>query len=203
MAVCGVRYGLLAGLLPALLLSLPALAAPRITEKIEYYTITGKTGEDLLYEMNRKGPRHGFLRKAIAQTRYSATPRGSFAWRDGTCRTIDSGVVLDITYIYPKPEGTLPRDLVRRWNVFQADNVRHEKEHGRIARRMASELDRTIGRFSMKDGRSCGRAAATLKRQVADIYDKYEKLQNAFDRREHRPGGEVEKSIRVLTGRRH
>lgn len=180
----------------------PVGAKPIVKEKIEYYSISGKTGMDLLVDMNRRGPRHGFLRKAIAQTKYTSTPRGDIVHRNGTCRVVGGGITTDITYIYPKPASRLSRDLTRRWRIFQADNVRHEKAHGRIARQMAAELDRKIGGFSMKDTGSCRRAVARLKREVAAIYTKYEKAQADFDQREHRDGGAVEKSVLILIGDR-
>lgn len=202
MRVGGVWVFALAALAAQVLVAGQAEAKPRITEKVEYYSINGKTGADLLRDMNRKGPRHGFLTKAIAQTRYTTTPRGDMYNANGVCRVKDGGVSMAITYIYPQPRQTLSGDLARRWRIFQADNVRHEKMHGVIARELAGRLDSTIRDFTMKDGKYCGRAMAKLKRDVREIYDKYEARQVAFDEREHRDGGPVEKSIRVLVGKR-
>lgn len=175
-------------------------AKPIIKEKTEYYSVSGSTGEDLLIDMNRRGPRHGFLRKAIAQTRYKTTPRGDLVHRDGNCRAVGGGVTVEITYIYPKPNRRLSPDLARRWRIFQADNIRHEKAHGRIARQMAEELDRKLNGFSMKDGPNCRRAFARVERDFGAILAKYEKMQNDFDQREHRDGGEVENSVWILVG---
>lgn len=171
---------------------------PIIKEKTEFYAIRGYTGVELLPDMNRRGPRHGFLRKAIAQTRYTATPRGDLVHRDGVCRAEGAGIRLDMTFVYPKPSHRLPPDLDRRWRIFQADNIRHEQVHGRIARQMAVELDRVLAGFSMKDRSGCWRSFRRLKAQTEAIYSRYEKMQNEFDAREHRDGGAVEKSVRIL-----
>lgn len=178
----------------------PAVARPRIVEKTEYYDIRGATGFALLQEMNRKGPRHGFLTKAIAQTRYTSAAHATMVHRNGICRAEESVVNLDITYIYPRPVQKLPRALERRWRGFMADNLRHEREHGRIARAMAVELDRHQRRFALKDGLSCNRAKAQLRREMKAIVDRHERAQIAFDEREHRDGGAVEKSILLLVG---
>ena len=57
--------------------SVPAHAAFKVSEKFETYRITGDSGEALMGAMDRDGPRHGFLARAIAQTRYSV------AWEIG------------------------------------------------------------------------------------------------------------------------
>ena len=178
-----------------------AIAGPRIVEKTEYYEISGRTGQELLREMSRKGPRHGFMTKAVAQTRFDHRFLGDMVHSGGVCRNVGGGYSLEITYIYPRPREKLSRDLARRWKVFQADNLRHEREHGRIAKAMARKLDRLVSRFSMKDGPSCRKAAARLSREVGVIADRALAEQLAFDEREHRMGGAAEKSFAVLLSR--
>lgn len=191
----------------ALLLSIlysasPALAKAKISEKTQYYEISGKTGFELLLDMNRRGPRHGFLTKAIAQTRYETRPDGRFVHEKGVCRIKGGGVTMKITYVYPKPRGTLDKDLARRWKLFQADNVRHEQTHGRIAKEFAAELDSFVRGFAVKDGASCWKALSRFERELAALYAGNKKKQAAFDLKEHRDGGPVDKSIRVLVGKR-
>lgn len=187
----------------ALALAAPeASAKPRITEKTRYYTISGKTGLALMQDMNRRGPRQGFLSKAIAQTRYTTNFRGDMVHEHGVCSVSGGGVDLAITYVYPKPRGKVTAALAKRWRAFAAQTVRHEEEHGRLARAMAAELDRFIRDFAMRDGRSCRKAEARMRRDTNRIYKRYTKLQNEFDQREHRAGGAVEKSILRLIGKR-
>ncbi|WP_187970235.1 DUF922 domain-containing protein [Aquibium microcysteis] len=180
----------------------PAQAKTRITEKTEYYEISGRTGMELLLDMNRRGPRQGFLTKAIAQTRYETRPDGKFVHEKGVCRIKGGGVTMKITYVYPKPRGTLDKDLGRRWKLFQADNVRHEQTHGRIARELASEVDAYVRGFAVKDGPSCWKALSRFERELQAYYTRNKKKQAAFDLKEHRDGGPVDKSIRILVGKR-
>jgi predicted secreted Zn-dependent protease len=179
----------------------PAHAAPKVVEKVEYYAISGKTGPELLRDMARRGPRQGFLTKAIAQTRYETRADGRLRHAAGVCR-FEGGTTLEVTYIYPKPSHALDRDLARRWRIFQADNERHEKVHGKIARELAVELDRRLRAFALPDGPSCWKATAALKRERKALFDLYEKKQVAFDVKEHREGGPVDRSIEVLLGTR-
>ena len=178
----------------------PSYAKVKIVERTKFYSISGKTGYDLVIDMNRRGPRHSFLSKAIAQTRYSIDPSGSFVSDRGSCRIANARLVLDLTYTYPKLSGKLPPKLARRWRTFEAATRRHEHTHGRIARKLAAELDRLLTRVSMNKDADCNRLAAKVHREYNALYDKYEKMQNDFDRAEHRKGGPVEKSVLRLVG---
>lgn len=176
----------------------PAIAAPRIKVKTSYYSISGSTGMDLFKDMNRKGPRHAFMKKAMAQTQYRSTPSGKVSWENGICAVKNGGYTLDLTYVYPKPDRPLSGRLAVNWNRFMADTYRHEKVHGQIAIEMASKLDATLRSFRMKDKSNCARALNALSARINGIYDTYKKKQVAFDILEHRKGGKVEKSVLVL-----
>ncbi len=175
-----------------------AQARPRIKTSTEYYSISGKTGIELIQQMNRKGPRHGFLRKAVAQTRYSVRPSADFKYVKGSCRTKNVVVNMTITYIYPRITNRISGKLKARWAYFMKDTKRHEQKHGRIAREMAAVLDRKLTRFSMEDRPGCRRAVRQYRREIQAIYDEYNGRQKDFDAREHRRGGPVEKSFVVL-----
>lgn len=179
----------------------PAVAQPVVREETVHYAINGRTGMELYQDMVRRGPRHGFLSKAIAQTKYKVTPRGDWRHRDGTCGLVNAGYTLELTYTYPRPSSKLPAELERRWKTFIAETTVHEKTHGRLALKMARELDRRLRTFSMKDHRGCWRARSTLERELAAIFQAYEKKQIAFDNKEHREGGAVQKTALKLIGK--
>ncbi|MCB1420688.1 MAG: DUF922 domain-containing protein [Notoacmeibacter sp.] len=179
-------------------LSAPAHAGARTSVKTTYYSISGTTGMDLFRDMNRKGPRHAFMKKAMAQTQYRTMPRGKMIWKNGMCSVQDGGYSLDLTYVYPKPASRLSGRLAANWKAFMADTYRHEKVHGRLAMEMANKLDSTLRRFRMKDSRTCGHALSRLSGQINAIYAEYKKRQVAFDVAEHRKGGKVEKSVLLL-----
>ena len=176
----------------------PAVAAPRVKVKTSYYSISGSTGMELFRDMNRKGPRHAFMKKAMAQTQYRSTPSGKVTWQNGVCSVKNGSYTLDLTYVYPKPDRKLSGRLAVNWNRFMADTYRHEKVHGQIAIEMVAKLDATLRSFRMKDKDNCARAMTTLAGRINGIYDIYKKKQMAFDVAEHRKGGKVEKSVLVL-----
>lgn len=175
----------------------PSMAG-KVTVKTEYYSISGKTGVDLVRSMARKGPRHGFLSKAIAVTRFKPAVRGDMVHKNGVCRTKNAEFDLAITYVYPKPSGKLPADVSRRWSAFFAGVEKHEQTHGRLGKELARSIDRKLHGFSMKDKPGCRAATAAMLKDVKKTVVAYDARQRAFDAKEHRSGGNVETMLRRL-----
>ncbi|MGB6116658.1 MAG: DUF922 domain-containing protein [Mesorhizobium sp.] len=188
--------------LAALCAARPAFAQARITEETKFYQISGKTGMELLRDMNRRGPRHGFLTKAIAQTQFKTGYSGDFVYENGVCHAKGASYNLHITYVYPQPKVRFDSAMARRWKVFQATNIQHEREHGRIAKKMANTIGKKLRAFKVKDSRGCDRPVARLSREIDAIVTAQNKEQMAYDKREHRDGGPVEKSIFSLIGKK-
>ena len=177
-----------------------AAAGVKVSEKTRSYEIAGKTGASLLAAMDRRGPKHGFLTRAIAQTRYSVSWTIEWGETRTACRVKKIDGELDIIYTYPST-GSLPTALDRRWKRFLAGVRKHEKAHGDMARQMARTVEKSIARLSVDNDRGCRRARAEGKRRMAAIYADYEARQIKFDTREHGDGGRVEGLIEALVGR--
>ncbi|WP_210209456.1 DUF922 domain-containing protein [Notoacmeibacter ruber] len=170
-----------------------------LSESTQYYTAKGQTGKEVARHMARRGPRSGFLARAIAQTWYSPKIDGDLVLRDGVCRARDPAVKLHIRYTYPRlgPEAG-PR-LQKRWSAFMKGVVKHESQHAALARQMATRMDELLTGFAMRvEGRSCRAAQRELSRRLDAIWKAYDLRQNTFDRAEHRRGGEVDKLLRAL-----
>lgn len=196
---------LLAGALvaiAALAVSGPASADIQVSVKKTYYKIGGKTGAALLEQMDRHGPKHGFLTRAIAQTRYSVTWEIEWAQSGATCKVRDADARLDITYSYPQPSEAVPAALQKRWNRFFAGVRKHEEIHGKIARDMVTEAAKAVEGFTNRNDRTCSKSKREVKRRVEEIYARYEARQVAFDKTEHRDGGNVQGLVGALVGRR-
>lgn len=153
---------------------------------------------ELLWDMNRKGPKHGFLTKAIAQTQFKTKFLGDVKYSKGYCSSKNAGYQLTITYVYPQPEKPLSGLLAKRWRAFQASNVVHEKEHGRIAKKMANTVARKVRSFKAPDKPGCKSSMTRLAREIDAIIDAQNAEQAKFDKNEHRSHGPVEKSILAL-----
>jgi predicted secreted Zn-dependent protease len=177
-----------------------AAARPQITLTERYYAVRGTTGLQLIEEMDRIGPKQGFMSRAIAQTVYSLQYGADYAASDGVCRVKKTRVKLDITQIFPKLADKPSPSLARRWRRFMAGVRRHENTHVRIARDLADVSERTILGTVTHDDPNCRRMRSLLKRTIRGIYADYDARQNAFDRKEHRKGGHIEKLVMALVG---
>jgi predicted secreted Zn-dependent protease len=186
----------LSALLPAL--SAEARRAEGITVKTKTYGIGGKTGKDLLLSMNRSGPKHGFLSRAIAQTQYKTNWDVKIEVDEGTCRLIYARPSLAITYSYPRPSDNLSPAMRKRWQVFMAGVVKHEEQHGRYAIQMIRTAEKAVAGIRFANDPQCRKAGAEIKRRVARIYENFEAKQVVFDRREHKDNGNIERLIRRL-----
>jgi predicted secreted Zn-dependent protease len=115
----------------------------KVLEKVETYRISGDSGEALMNAMDRNGPRHGFLARAIAQTRYSVA--WDIAWNitgEKVCRVKAANVKLSISYRYPELTGKPTPSMKRSWQIFMKGVRKHERHHGRVARQMAGTAQR-------------------------------------------------------------
>lgn len=174
-------------------------AGVKVATRTKSYDISGSTGAALLDDMDRRGPKQGFLTRAIAQTGYSLSWTIEWAETREACRVSSVDGVLDMTYTYPAAKNLSPA-LQRRWNRFLSGVRRHERVHGDIARQMAKAIEKSVAKVSVRDDRGCRKARAQTKRIMAEITDDYEARQRRYDLREHRDGGAVERLIDQLIG---
>jgi len=179
-------------------LALPAAADVKISVKTKSYAISGKTGTELLAAMDRRGPKHGFLTRAIAQTSYGVSWEIDWVVKNNTCRVRSSEAKLTVTYTYPEVSGAMTADMAKRWARFFKGVKKHEEMHGTLARRMVAAADKAVTGFSVKNDPSCRKAQAAVKKRVGAIYADYEAKQFHFDDVEHRQGGSVEALVRAL-----
>lgn len=184
------------------LMTAEAAAGVKTVVKVDTYRITGDSGEALMQAMDRKGPRHGFLTRAIAQTRYSVAWTLGWSVEDRRCRLKSADVVLSVNYRFPTLSGPTPAALKARWAKFMIGVRKHEETHGRIARQMAARAQKTVLKVAVDDDPSCWKAKRRVSEIVHSIYADYEARQQRFDALEHQPGGPVDKLVGALTKRR-
>lgn len=163
------------------------------------YSIAGATGDQLLTEMDRKGPKHGFLTRAIAQTRYVVSWDIAWSAERGGCRVDQVEAKLDVTYTFPRVSTRMTPALRKRWDTFLSGVRKHERVHGIVARRMVEAAERSVSGVAVKRDPNCRLARAEVKRRVDAAYRKYEAQQHRFDDVEHRDGGNVARLVDRLT----
>lgn len=194
------RSAYLVALLAALAATTPsALARPVVRVTIEEYVVDGRTGAELMAEIRRKGPRHGIMTRAMAQTRYGLAFDLDAAPRRGQCRVLRAEVRLDITYHYPRLARPLSPAMQKRWQAFLAGVRRHEEGHGDLARRMAAEVERALLRMAEPGGReACAIIRQKAPRLAERIFERYETMQKRYDAAEHRNGGPIDQLVERL-----
>lgn len=184
--------------LVACLAASPALCGVRTTVRTETYAIAGNTGEALLDSMDRNGPRHGLLARAMAQTRYKVGWDTDWLKSGSRCRLKSADATLSIVYRYPELARPAPRKLQRRWKAFMAGVRKHEETHGQIARQMVVAAHNSVSKLARKDD-LCVRSQRQFERIIDAVYAKYEARQARFDDLEHGEGGNVDRLLFMLT----
>jgi predicted secreted Zn-dependent protease len=182
-------------LLCAFSFAVTAQAKPKIAIKTKFYEVKGKDGEEVLRNINRKGPRHGFLVRAIAQTQYTLSYGYDTVQSSQGCSVTKAEVKMDIVYVFPKLAGKNSRHLNTRWKQFMAGVQKHEETHGSLARQMASATEKALLSTHVSGKRGCGQIKNVAKRNVDKVFKIYERQQVAFDKKEHRDNGNVEKLV--------
>lgn len=176
---------------------LPAAAAS-IAVTTKTYPVAGRSGEDLLRSMNKRGPKHGFLSRAIAQTQYTIEWDVKVDTQGGACRLRRAAASMKLSYTYPQPSDALTPAMRRKWNTFMVGVRKHEEHHGTLARQMVDRAERSVAGLRLPDDPGCRKTTALVKQRVAAVYLEYEAKQIVFDKREHREGGNIYRLIAAL-----
>lgn len=175
-----------------------ASAGVKVVVVTRTYDVTGTSGEALVTSMDRNGPRHGFMARAIAQTNYTKTWDFDFTKAKGGCRIKQANGTLNLNFVYPRIASPIPPALEKHWKLFFDGVTAHEETHGRIARKMMAATDKSLTGLTVPDDPQCSKTRREAKRRIDAIYAEYEDKQNAFDAREHREGGHVEHLLNTL-----
>ncbi|TIT76748.1 MAG: DUF922 domain-containing protein, partial [Mesorhizobium sp.] len=190
----------------ACLVAIGALYAPqasagtRVLVQTRSYDIAGNSGAALVEAMDSKGPKHGFMTHAIAQTAYTVDWELGVIQDKGSCRLKQANGTLHLFYTFPRVASPATPALKKRWDRFFAGVRAHEQTHGRIARQMMRATERSITGLKVADDPYCYETRREARRRIQAAYAEYEARQNAFDAREHRDGGHVEHLVAALMG---
>jgi predicted secreted Zn-dependent protease len=193
---CLVAIGVLCGVAPS------ASAGTKVLIKTQTYEIAGNTGAALAAAMDSRGPKHGFMARAIAQTGYTVDWDLDLSQAKGVCRLRQAHGTLNLTYTFPQiASATTPR-LRRHWNRFFAGVRAHELTHGRIAGDMMKATEKSMRGLTFADDWQCNKTRREARLRIRAVYAAYEARQNAFDAREHHAGGRVEHLVATLVRER-
>ncbi|RTL93397.1 MAG: DUF922 domain-containing protein [Hyphomicrobiales bacterium] len=175
-----------------------AAAGTKLTVHVRSYDVAGRTGAELVEAMDGLGPRHGHATRAIAETGYTVHWKLDVTRDDGICRLRQANGTIDLTYTFPRRISPSGPALSKRWERFMAGVRQHEHTHGRIAKQMMRATDTALAGLERPDNWFCTGLRWDARRRIDAIYADYEARQNAFDAREHRDGGHVDRLVHAL-----
>ena len=178
-----------------------ASAGTKLTVHVRTYNVEGRTGAALVEAMDGLGPRHGHATRAIAETGYTVHWNLDVTRDKGVCRLRQAVGTIDLTYTFPRRTSSAGPALDRRWDRFMAGVRQHEHTHGRIAKQMMRATDTALAGLQRRDNWFCTNLYSEARRRIDTIYADYEARQNAFDAREHRDGGHVDRLVHALIGK--
>lgn len=124
---------------------------PAVTERYEYYEITGAHEQELRDQLSKKGI------KWDDGKRYDSVTRWRMWWEYGeggareACSPDSFRVHLEITYLLPRWTGMdrAAGQLEEKWNSYMQNMVRHEQGHRDIAKDAAAAFYRTAARLPL------------------------------------------------------
>ncbi len=163
-------------------LAAPVAAQPVVSKTYSYFSIGGKTAEELDSELERRGPltRHTGARHPGA-TEIKFGGEVSYVERGGRCSIGAVKVTVRTHIILPRwrNRGSATGNLARIWDALSADIKRHEERHAEIARTYARNLESKLR--SIRPANSCDILEGKVGDISRDAIEAHDREQIRFD----------------------
>ncbi|MET3662597.1 DUF922 domain-containing Zn-dependent protease [Aquamicrobium ahrensii] len=171
-----------------------ALAGGEIVERVETYSISGRTGIELYRSIGERGPKSG-VGRAIAHTTFKLTWRRDYRPQGASCTLVSAVPRLIITYTLPKPSNPLPPETKKRWETFIDGIKRHEEVHGVHMKEMVAEIEaNTIGATAGNDP-GCKKIRQDIQAPLGAASLRQRQRSSEFDRVEMAEGANMHRLI--------
>ncbi|WP_390624888.1 DUF922 domain-containing Zn-dependent protease [Pseudorhizobium xiangyangii] len=174
---------IIGGLLLSCMLSTAATAAPSIAKTYGYFSIGGRTAEDLDRELGRRGP----MTNATGHRHPGATEikfggEVTYVERGGQCSVGEAKVTLRTHLILPRWNNRrrAEKDLRFIWDTLSADIKRHEERHAEIARSYARTLERDL--LNLKPTGTCENLEKKVGSTTKRVLEAHDRDQLRFDK---------------------
>lgn len=163
-------------------MTLPAAAAT-VNKTYSYFSIGGKTLEEIETELVRRGPHvKSTGKRHPGATQMEFTTRLAYAESDRGCNIMKATVSVRAKMILPRWRQRARADGDTRliWDTLSSDIKRHEESHVIIAKNHARELEQALTAIGRH--KTCRIAAAKAKATSERILAKHDRAQDEFDR---------------------
>ncbi|MHC1550870.1 DUF922 domain-containing Zn-dependent protease [Phyllobacterium sp. K27] len=188
-------------LLTGFLCVLPGLATAQwvAVEKVEPYTIAGKSGASLYASMGERGPQLGGRVRAIAHTNFKLTWTRKYERQaDNACKLVSARPKLIITYTLPKPSDRLPDAVKQSWDEFITGVKNHELVHGEMIKDMVRAIEAATVGLSVPDDPACQKIRSEMQPRLSALSIAQRQKSRDFDRDEMSRGGNIQQLILKL-----
>lgn len=163
-------------------LAAPVAAQPVVSKTYSYFTIGGKTAEELDSELERRGPltRHTGARHPGA-TEIKFGGEVSYVDRGGRCSIGAVKVTVRTHIILPRwrNRNAATGNLARIWDALSADIKRHEERHAEIARTHARTLEAKLR--AIRPANSCDILEGKVGEISREAIEAHDREQIRFD----------------------
>ncbi|WP_438754021.1 DUF922 domain-containing Zn-dependent protease [Pararhizobium sp. O133] len=177
-----------------LILPFSAHAEWQAVEKVQTYSIQGKTGAELYTSIGERGPGTGLVR-AIAHTSFKLTWTRKYEPQGGGCTIVTNKPKLIITYTLPKPTGKLPSSTAAKWQTFIAGVQAHERVHGDHIKDMVEAIEVMSVGLHVPDDPGCRKIRTELTTRLGALSREQRQKSRDFDSVELSNGGNVHQLI--------
>ena len=167
-----------------ILLSMPQLASSEavMSKSFSYFTIGGKTAEDLDRELSHRGP----MTKSTGSRHPGATEikfggELTYVEQNGRCGVGSVKVTLHTKILLPRwtNRRRTTAELGLIWDTLAADIKRHEERHAEIARTYARTLEKRL--LSLRPQKTCEESQALVTKTTQEVMTAHDKDQFRFD----------------------
>ncbi|MCV9996859.1 DUF922 domain-containing protein [Pararhizobium sp. YC-54] len=162
-----------------------AYAETVVNKSITYFSIGGRTAEELDQALSAHGPMmktSGSRHPGATKIRFGGTV--TYVKRGDRCAVGSAKVTLSTRLILPrwKNRRKANRDLGLVWDTLSSDIKRHEERHAEIARNHARKLEKDF--LLLKPEADCERMQARVARLSETAIQDHDRDQARFDRME-------------------
>ena len=175
-----------------------AEARVTIRETTKFYNIRAKNAQGVFNQISRNGLMRRGIQHAVATTVIKMKINYTNKVRGRRCVVKDVRVKLTLVYSYPRWRNIKQssKSSRKKWRRYYKQVVRHEKEHGSLAKKMARNVERSARKLTGRTSRNCKDLTRKLKRSFNKINRQHDRQQKAFDKREHRRNSHIMKLAR-------
>lgn len=173
-------------LLVCLALSATSAVAADVSRSFSYFSVHGKTLEEIERQLNTLGPYvDGSRQRHPGAVRMEFKSRLAYGRSKRDCRVEKAGVTVQAKVILPRWRDRKSAELDVRliWDTLERDIQRHEESHLVIAHNHARELENAL--TALPPRRTCAEVEAAVKQATARILKKHDAAQARFDRIEN------------------